>query len=350
VRPRAWLLLSQAPLAAALIVFALRAALSGGPTWELGVAAAALALGVGAAWRLGERLRRPLDVIAQAAQRIASGDAGARVRLPSPGALDGLARDLNTVAARLGERDDAVAPTRRALAADQDLAALLAHELKTPLTSLRLALHMLAENVAGPLTEKQAELVAAGREDCERLQALVDEALAAVLLASTGTPVEAGTLERRPLAPRALVDSVLAAHRAAAEARGVALQAEVWPGTPALRADPERVQIALANLVANAVRHTPAGGRVTLACRPHAEGVRFEVRDTGPGIPPEFQARVFERFFRVPGGGSTGSGLGLWIVRAIARAHGGAVGVESEPGQGSRFWITLPGGGDDAAP
>ncbi len=336
---RRWLLLSQAPLALALAVIVARAVALGAPTWELGVAALALALGVGAAWRVAERVRRPIDVIAQAARRIAAGDVDARVRLPTPGALDGLADDLNAVAARLGEQRETppASASRRALHEHEELAALVAHELKTPLTSLRLALHMLAENVAGPLLAKQVELVASAREDCERLQALVDELLAAARLATAGD-----VLVRERVAPQALAESVLLAHRSAAASRGVTLQAEVLPSVRALEVDHDRLHVALANLVANAVRHTPAGGRVVLACRAGASGVRFDVRDTGPGIPSEYQARVFERFFRVPGGGSRGSGLGLWIVREVARAHGGEVGVESRPGEGCRFWLSLP--------
>jgi signal transduction histidine kinase len=149
-------------------------------------------------------------------------------------------------------------------------------------------------------------------------------------------------LEREPVDARELVEAVLQAHRSAAQARRVRLEAEILPSVESLRADRDRLQVALANLVANAIRHSPEDGHVTVACRAVPDGVRFEVADSGPGIPAEFQARVFERFFRVPGGGSHGSGLGLWIVREIAQAHGGQVGVTSTPGEGSRFWLSLP--------
>jgi signal transduction histidine kinase len=145
-----------------------------------------------------------------------------------------------------------------------------------------------------------------------------------------------------------LVEAVLQTHRSAAHARGVTLEAEVLPSAGNLRADRDRLHVALNNLVANAIRHTPTDGRVVLGCRPADGGVRFDVEDTGTGIPPEFQARVFERFFRVPGGGSSGSGLGLWIVREIARAHGGQAGVESDGVHGSRFWLLLPNASSEA--
>jgi NtrC-family two-component system sensor histidine kinase KinB len=98
----------------------------------------------------------------------------------------------------------------------------------------------------------------------------------------------------------------------------------------------------LGNFVANALRHTRDAGHVTVRCTSDAGALRFEVEDTGEGIPPEYQARVFDRFFRVPGRSSKGSGLGLAIAREIVQAHGGAIGVRSEPGHGSCFWFTLP--------
>jgi two-component system, NtrC family, sensor histidine kinase KinB len=109
-----------------------------------------------------------------------------------------------------------------------------------------------------------------------------------------------------------------------------------------LVADAERLLLVLTNLATNALRHTPAGGTVALRLSQRRDGVRFEVEDTGEGIPPQYRERVFERFFQVPGAKRGGAGLGLYISREIVRAHGGDMGVESEPGQGSTFWFTLP--------
>jgi signal transduction histidine kinase len=340
------LLVAQAPLALALVGITALAVVQGelhARAERLTLLGAGLALlaGLVLSLRLTTRLLRPLGVLAQTARRFGSGDLEARVRLPGKDELARLADDFNLMATRLAEllrvRETVGTETAAALEAQRsDLVATVAHELKTPLTSLRMALHLLAEGVAGPLAEKQADLIAAGREDCERLQALVDEVL-------DTSRAQAGRLELDLTAvePRTLVETVLQAHRSAAHVRGVALEAEVLPSVASLRADHDRLQVALNNLVANAIRHTPAGGRVVLGCRPAAGGVRFDVEDTGPGIPSEFQARVFERFFRVPGGNSSGSGLGLWIVREIARAHGGEAGVESQGGDGSRFWLRL---------
>jgi len=126
------------------------------------------------------------------------------------------------------------------------------------------------------------------------------------------------------------------------EAAGVALQVRAEGLEGEVAADSDRVALVLSNLVSNALRHTPPGGRVTLAAEPAGPAVRFEVADTGEGIPREYLDRIFDRYFRVPGRRAGGVGLGLYLVRELVQAHGGKVGVESTPGQGSRFWFTLP--------
>ena len=221
-----------------------------------------------------------------------------------------------------------------------DLVATVAHEFRTPLTSLRMAIHLCLEEVVGPLTGKQAELLHAAREDCERLQTIVDDLLDLSKLQS-GRVV----LERRWVATREVVDAGLAPHRAGAEERGVRLTGTCEPGAEQVEVDPERLQLVLSNLVANAVRHTPGGGEVAVRVRREdARRVRFEVVDTGEGIAPEHQARVFDKFYRVPGAASGSAGLGLSISREILQAHGGELGLTSEPGRGSTFWFTLPSG------
>jgi len=178
--------------------------------------------------------------------------------------------------------------------------------------------------------------MAAAREDCERLQSIVDHLLDL-------SRIQAGrmSLEVAPLDAGGLLEAAAGSLRSAAEAAGVSLAVSP-PATPlAVQADPERAQLVLTNLLANAVRHTPAGGRVEVQASAAGELVRFEVRDTGEGIAREHQDRIFEKFYRVPGERSGGVGLGLYIAREIVHAHGGEVGVESEPGRGSTFWFTL---------
>jgi len=219
-----------------------------------------------------------------------------------------------------------------------DLVATVAHELRTPLTSLRMAVHLCAEEVAGPVTERQADLLFAARGDCERLQGIVDDLLDLSRIQSGGVE-----LLRRTVAVRRLLDEAAGAVRGPAREAGLELQVEgPEPGEEAW-VDPERLALVLVNLLSNAVRHTPAGGRIAARATREGERWRFEVSDTGVGIAPEYQERIFEKFFRVPGQARGGSvGLGLFLAREIVRAHGGEIAVESAPGAGSRFWFTVP--------
>ncbi len=231
-----------------------------------------------------------------------------------------------------------------------NLVATVAHEFRTPLTSLRMAIHLCTEHVVGPLTAKQEELLFAAREDCERLQIIVDELLDL-------SRIESGQIElhKRRIEPQALVDMAVEVHRAAAEQANVTLKAEVLPGLPDAFVDPDRIQLVFTNLISNAIRFAPAGSTIAVraraevaaeAIRDHrmaeATEIRFEVADQGPGVPKEHQAALFEKFFRVPGSPAGGSGLGLFISKGLVQAHAGKIGLESEPGQGAAFWFTVP--------
>jgi len=233
-----------------------------------------------------------------------------------------------------------------------DLVATVAHELRTPLTSLRMALHLCLEETVGPLNPKQGDLLYAAREDCERLQGIVDDLL-------NLSRLEAGrmALRKRRLEPSSFLSLVADAHRAAAERDGIELVVETARGCPEAFADPDRLQLVFANLVANAFRYGPRGTRVVLSAAPAngdrdvlspgekagLPGVLFGVKDEGPGIAREHQAHLFEKFYRVPGAPEGGAGLGLFIVRGIVEAHGGTCGVTSVPGRGAFFWFTVPG-------
>lgn len=218
-----------------------------------------------------------------------------------------------------------------------DLVATVAHEFRTPLTSLRMALHMVLEQVAGPLDDKQAELLYTARGDCERLQSIVDDLLDL-------TKMRAGRVEVEtvPISSKTLVDAALDEHQGEAQAAGVRLAEQLDEPVLPVQADPERISLVLANLISNAIRHAPAGSTVTVGVKPSDHSVRFEVSDEGPGIAGEFQERVFEKFFRIPGTRGEGIGLGLYISREIVYAHGGEMGLQSEVGGGSRFWFSLP--------
>jgi len=218
-----------------------------------------------------------------------------------------------------------------------DLVATVAHEFRTPLTSLRMAIHLLAEQAVGPLNEQQMDLVAAAREECERLQGIVDDLLDLARIRS-------GRLELHPrqVSTELLLEEAREATRDAAEKRHVQIEVTVEPGAEVVTADPDRINLALTNLLTNAIRHGPPDRPVLVRARRGDGGVRIEVRDQGPGIAAEYQPRLFEKFYRVPGSEPGGAGLGLSIVRDVVEAHGGKVGVRSSPGAGADFWIDLP--------
>jgi signal transduction histidine kinase len=219
-----------------------------------------------------------------------------------------------------------------------NLVATVSHELKTPLTSVRLALHLLLEEACGPLTPKQTELLLDARENAERLLDRVNHLLD---LARLEEQHEA--LDLRPRAPADLLRDAAEGVRHRAQDKGVDLVVEAAPDLPAVAADAQRLGHALDNLLDNALYYTERGGRITLAAAADDGHVMLSVADTGLGIPGEYLPRVFERFFRVPEHGRhEGTGLGLAIVREIVQAHGGTITCESQPGVGTVFRIRLP--------
>jgi two-component system, NtrC family, sensor histidine kinase KinB len=231
-----------------------------------------------------------------------------------------------------------------------DLVATVAHEFRTPLTSLRMALHLCTEQVVGTLNAKQADLLFAAREDCERLQVIVDDLL-------NLSRIESGhiDLHRRRAAPESLVDLAIDVHRAAAQQVQINLRREVLPGLPEVFVDPDRLQLVFTNLIGNALRYAPPQSEIVIRARvdenvqersghlaPGSAGIKFEIVDAGPGIAREHQEGLFEKFFRVPGSPEGGSGLGLFIAKGLVQAHGGKIGIESAPGKGATFWFTIP--------
>jgi two-component system, OmpR family, sensor histidine kinase BaeS len=296
----------------------------------------ALAFGLGAAVLaalamsvfVARRIRASLAALTAAASQVAGGRFEARVPSPNMGSeFDELVDAFNQMAARLDASDD----LRRRLLSD------VAHELRTPVATIDAYLEGLEDDV----TELNPQTVALLRAQGSRLIRLSED-LSAVSKAESGEL----TLVRR----RSDVAGLLAlAHLAASDravAAGVTLDLEVDEGLPAVLVDVDRLCQVLGNLVDNALRHTPRGGRITIAGTSGDGVVTLAVDDSGDGIAAEHLPFVFERFYRADAArdrASGGSGIGLAIVKAVVEAHGGSVRAESAgPGTGARFVITLP--------
>lgn len=217
------------------------------------------------------------------------------------------------------------------------LISTVSHQLRTPLTSIRMAIHLLLDEKVGPLNGKQEELLVAARDDSERLYTMVEDLLDLGRIQSGRVQMECEAIP-----PETLIADAVEKYRPTAQAVGIDFKAEPSTALPPVLADTTRLQHVFANLVSNALAYTAPGGRIALSAQAEDEFVRFKVSDTGKGIPAPYLGRVFEQFFRVPGDDrKPGAGLGLAIVKEIIEAHGGEVQAESIEGEGSTFSFTL---------
>jgi signal transduction histidine kinase/HAMP domain-containing protein len=217
------------------------------------------------------------------------------------------------------------------------LLSVVSHELKTPLTSMRMAMHLLLEERIGSLNPKQIELLTAARDDSDRLHKIIGELLDMGRLESGRVE-----MEMQPHSAQELISEALRPQEAAYHDHGVKTEVEIAADVPRVLADPARIDHVFSNLLDNALKFTPPGGQVRLSAEMDDGMVRFAVEDSGPGIAPEHLGRVFDRFYRVTGPGQPGgAGLGLAIAKEIVQAHGGQIEVKSQVGKGSRFSFTL---------
>lgn len=219
----------------------------------------------------------------------------------------------------------------------RDVISTVSHQLRTPLTSVRMALHLLLEEKVGSLTEKQEELLIAAREDSERLYTILEQLL-------NISRIESGKaqIDQRVLSCNELVFESVEPFRRAAQDLGISLEVNLPDDLPEVIADTMLIAQVFANLLSNALKYTNPGGKVSISAEATDESVLLSVSDTGQGIPSQYLKKILEQFFRVPGqGGDSGVGLGLSIVQEIVSAHGGVVNVESSEGEGSTFTFSL---------
>lgn len=290
-----------------------------------GVGAVIVAVLVGV-W-LARTLTRPLCALTAAAHRMANGELEQAVNVRSADEIGELAAAFNRMSREVARANQA----RKQMTAD------VAHELRTPLTVIAGYIESMRDGVLAATPDRLGVIYA----EIERLQHLVGDL-------RTLSQADAGELKLNlePVAPTELLQQVQAAFAHQAAQQGVTLRVEAERNLPAVNGDEIRLQQVLGNLVSNALRYTPEGGQVVLgATADDNRRVSLTVRDTGPGIAPDDLPFIFDRFYRADkarAAESGGSGLGLAIAKALAEAHGGALTVQSAPGQGSTFTLQLP--------
>lgn len=220
-----------------------------------------------------------------------------------------------------------------------NLLSTVSHEIKTPLTGIRMVLHLLLEESGKSLNAMQHKMVESANEDCERLLVTLNTLLDL-------SRAEGGTtqLSRVPVPMRETMERSVRLYHGAASAKGCLIEVEPPESTlPDALADPIRLDEVMNNLVSNAIKHSPPGGTITLRCvKQGAEFLRVSVIDRGPGVPEASQGRIFERFFRAPGQPHEGVGLGLFISREIMRAHEGRIGLMERAGNQTEFYLDVP--------
>ena len=278
---------------------------------------------------VSRRFVEPLRYVLAATSRIASGRYGERVPVRDADELGELSQSFNAMARALEEAE------RRRMEVISDVS----HELRTPLSTIRGYMEGLAEGVVEPSQETWTLLYA----EFERLGRLVDDLRRL-------SRAEAGQLDLSiaPVSPAEVVRLTVGGMLPLFDEKGVELKSAVQGGLPSVLADVDRVVQVLSNLLSNALRHTPDGGRVVVEAEASGDEVTFEVTDTGTGIAPEHLERLFERFYRVEksrsrGEACGGSGVGLAISRALVEAMSGRIWVESPGlGEGATFAFTLP--------
>jgi signal transduction histidine kinase len=284
-----------------------------------------------------------IAALTKGADAIARGQLRTRVAMRGRDEVAQLARAFNAMAVQLEEAE------ARKLELEQlrrDLIAWVGHDLRTPLASVRAIVEALADGIVEE-PEMRLRYLRTAKRDIGALSDLIDDLFDMAQMDAGGIKLERGLNSIADL-----ISDTLESFAGVAVDKGVTLTGMAAPGVDPVYVDARQIQRVLNNLVANAVRHTPAGGTIRLHAYPARGGVVVEVSDTGEGIRAEDMPHVFEQFFRGERSRSRatgGAGLGLAIVKALVEAHGGQIRAESTPGQGARFVFTLPQSAQAAA-
>ena len=216
--------------------------------------------------------------------------------------------------------------------------ATVSHELKTPLTSMQMAVYLLLEEKVGVLNTKQTELLVAARINSDRLFEMVEN-----LLDLARFEGGSALIDKASMSSHTLIEEIIKREHELIASRGLRLEVNEEPDLPSISVSRLRIGQVFANFISNAIKYSPPGGTIRLsAARENPKTVRFSVRDEGKGVPKELGRKIFDKFFRGADAAGEGAGLGLSIAREVVLAHGGDIGVESNSGEGSEFYFTLP--------
>ncbi len=304
---------------------------------------------------MASRITRPLEELTRGAQGIAEGDFDRRLRIRSGDELQILAETFNNMTERLKANVEQLEESNKKLAMvneelkqldrmKSDLLANVSHELRTPLTAIKGYTDYILDRKLGAITEKQEKGLVVVQRNLERLSKSIN-----ALLDFSRMDMGRIVLNLQPFSLTQLVDQILTTLRSELEKKRLTFRSEVEPDLPPVIADREKVSQVLENLVINAIKFTPEGGRIAIGAeRIHAGGrpaAVLRVTDTGIGIPREQIGKIFARFHQVDGSTTRrfgGVGLGLAIVKSILDAHGAPIEVESDQGNGTQFRFTLP--------
>jgi signal transduction histidine kinase len=299
----------------------------------------AIVLGAGlVALRVGDLVARgvarDVGTVSTGLEAVGRGERGVRLGSTARDEIGALARSADSMAEQLAEGERARGASE---AARRQLVASVSHDLRTPIASLRLLVEAVDDQIVDESTRRR--YLATMQTHIGSLSAMIDDLFEL-------SRIEAGDIEwsMRQVELAVLVDETVAAMRPEARARRVEVRSELDDAPLSARADPEKIQRVLFNLMRNAIRHTPADGSVTVRAEARPEAIQIEVADTGDGILDDDRARVFEPFFRGSGEAardSQGAGLGLAICRAIVETHGGRIWIGPSE-QGTRVRFSLP--------
>lgn len=278
---------------------------------------------------LSRTLTRPIRELTQATHAISEGDLSQQVTIRSKDELGELAKAFNKMSTEL----------LRSVNARKQMTADIAHELRTPLSLILGHAEAVHDGVLPP-TRENFEII---REEATRLEHLVND-LRTLSLADAGEL----TITLQAIEPERLINEVAALYQYETKKKNISLDVDIDPHLPTIEVDPGRMTQVLTNILDNATRHTPEGGRITLSAKRIQDNVEIAIQDSGPGLKAEDLDRIFERFYRVDpsrqrGGAPGGSGLGLAIAKSIIQAHNGQLSAESETGAGLKIRILLPG-------